>query len=303
MSTEDLRTRLKNVHAFAVTPFDKNDLSQLDLIGLEGNLAFLIEKGVKVITLGGGTGEVNALTVDELVSLARTGLEVAGDCSLVLPTLPGNLKVALDLAPRYEKMGARIVLAMAPFVRDQVPEDLDGVFNYYRILSKASGLAIMPYNTQAWPPDFFVRLSEIDLIVGIKDPCHVPHNLFRAIQLLGERFVWIGNKRHNPGVLHFRYQAGIEGFTAGIINFAPELLLALHQAGIQKDWPRMIEIQAQLAPLDSLRNVYGEAMLKIGLDLIGLTGGPVRPPRTEVPAEGCKKIQSEIRKLNLEIIK
>ena len=70
----------------------------------------------------------------------------------------------------------------------------------------------MPYNTQAWPPDFFVRLSEIDLIVGIKDPCHVPHNLFRAIQLLGERFVWIGNKRHNPGVLHFRYQAGIEGF-------------------------------------------------------------------------------------------
>ena len=301
MFPEDLRARLKNVHAFAVTPFKRDDLSQLDLDGLTRNLAFLVEKGVQVITLGGGTGEVNALTVDELDALARTGLDVAGDRALVLPTLPGNLKAALDLAPRYEKMGARIALAMAPFLRDLAPDDLEGVFNYYRILADASGLALMPYNTQAWPPEFFARLAQIDSIVGIKDPCHVPHNLFRAIRLLGNRFVWIGNKRHDPGVLHFRYQAGIDGFTAGIINFAPEFLLDLHRAGIREDWSCMVDIQARLAPLERLRGIYGETVLKTGLDLIGLAGGPVRPPRTDISSEGREQVKAAMRELGLEI--
>jgi dihydrodipicolinate synthase/N-acetylneuraminate lyase len=298
MFTEALKTRLKSVHAFAVTPFQKEDPLELDLVGLARNLDFLIERGVQVINVGGGTGEIETLTEAELEALARTALEVAGGRALILPTLPGNVRAAVDLARRYEAMGAQVVLGMAPFIRSQVPQDLEGVHDYYRQVAQASGLALMPYNTQGWPPEFFARLAEIERVIGIKDPCQYPHNLFKAIRRLGDRFVWIGNKLHDAGVLQYRYQAGIEGFTAGLINFVPEHELALHRAGQERDWPRMVALQERLAPLERLRTAHGDAaMLKTAMDLVGLAGGPVRPPRRDVTAEGRAAIRAELQRL------
>jgi dihydrodipicolinate synthase/N-acetylneuraminate lyase len=300
MFPEELKTRLRNVHAYAVTPFKKDDLLSLDLHGFTRNIQFMIDRGIQVITVGGGTGEVDSLAVDELEILVQTALQVASDQVLIIPTLPENLAVAAALAPRYQKMGARVALGMAPFMRNQIPEDLEGVFNYYKRLGQCSDLALLPYNTQAWTPEFFERLAEIDQIIGVKDPCQVPHNLFRAIKRLGDRFVWIGNKRHDPGVLHFRFQAGIEAFTAGFINFIPRFELDLFGAATRRDWDHMVEIQEQLAPLERLRNKYSEGLLKTGLDLVGLAGGPVRPPRTDASPEGREALAQELKRLGVD---
>jgi 4-hydroxy-tetrahydrodipicolinate synthase len=299
MTRSDLRRRLKAVHAYAVTPFLKADLYKLDLQGLARNLEFLIEAGVEVINVGGGTGEIEALTPGELEAISRTALEVAQTSqTLITPTLSGNIAVALQLAPKYEQMGARVALAMPPFLRNSVPENLDGVLAHYRQVAEASGLLLLPYNTQHWPAEFVQQLAEIDAIVGVKDPCQEPHQLFRAIRLVGERLVWIGNKRHDPGVLHFRYQAGIEGFTAGFVNFVPRFELELHRAAQRQEWSVMVDLQAQLAPLERLRNRYGDGVLKAGLDLVGLCGGRVRPPRVDTDGEGRAALAAELERLS-----
>ena len=303
MFPEELKTRLRNVHAYAVTPFKKDDLLALDLEGFCRNIQFMIDHGVQVITVGGGTGEVDSLAVDELEALARAALDLAGDRALIVPTLPENLGTAATLAPRYQKIGARIALGMAPFMRNQVPDDLEGVFNYYKQLGQFSDLALLPYNTQAWTADFFERLAAIDKIIGVKDPCQVPHNLFRAIKRLGDRFVWIGNKRHDPGVLHFRFQAGIEAFTAAFINFIPSYELELFTAACGRDWDRMIEIQEILAPLERLRNNYSEGLIKTGLDLVGLCGGSVRPPRTDASSEGRETLARELARMGVDLLR
>ena len=302
MFSNALRQKLKNVHAYAVTPFVGDDLLSVDRDGFAKNLEFLLEHGVQVINVGGGTGEIDALTPEELAGLARDAVEVVGERALVTPSLPGNLAEACRLAPLYQEMGVQAALAMAPFTRNLVPEDLEGVYRYYRRLGQASDLALLPYNTQGWPAEFFARLAEIDAVIGVKDPCHQPHNLFRAIKLVGDRLVWIGNKRHDPGVLHFRYQAGIEGFTAGFINFAPHLELELHRAAGRQDWPAMVELQGQLAPLERLRNRYSEGLLKAGLDLVGLVGGAPRPPRVEIDSEGRQALRAELERLGLAVV-
>ncbi len=303
MFAEDLKEQLKNTHAFVVTPFEKGNRGRLDVKALSKNVGFLIEHGVKVLVIGGGTGEVNALSNSELATLARTAVDVAGTSTLVIPTLPENPGAALELAPVYERMGARVALGMAPYIRNDVPDDLTGVLNHYRVLAGASGLALMPYNTQAWPAAFFLRLAEVDRIIGIKDPCRAPHNLFAAIQRLGDRFVWIGNKRHDPGVLHLRFQMGIDGFTAGFVNFAPQYELELFELACRKDWEGMALIQRRLAPLERLRARYGDvAMIKAAMDLVGLSGGPVRPPRVDVPVEGYAEILDALNRLGVETI-
>jgi len=299
---DDLKTRLKNVHTYAVTPFKRDNLFEVDLNGLARNLEFLIERGVQVIAVGGGTGENEALTNEEQEALARTALQVAGDLALIIPTLPGNLKAALELVPCYAQLGAQIALAMPPLIRGRIPNDLEGVFEYYQVLARATALPLMPYNTQEWPPEFFARLAEIDRIIGFKDPCRAPHNLFKAIQCLGSRFVWIGNKQHDPGVLHLRYQMGIEGFTSGQSNFWPEPELQMHEAALKHDWKRMIELQKQAAPLENLRLENDDAaMVKVGMDLIGLSGGRVRPPRRDLPPEALDKVRKAFAELGLKI--
>lgn len=302
MFSEELKGQLRNVHAYTVTPFLKDDIAQLDTDGFARNLDVLIGQGVRVLSIGGGTGEINALSANELANLCQVGLETAAGRALVIPTVPGNLKTALELLPQYEAMDAQVVLGMAPYTRNQIPDDLEGVYSHYRILSDHTALPLMPYNTQGWPPEFFARLADIDRIIGVKDPCLVPHNLFAAIQQLGDRFVWIGNKRHNPGVLHLRFQMGIEGFTAGIVNFAPQFELELFRLAKDGAWDAMVDLQKRLAPIENLRTQFGDvSLLKAGLDLVGLAGGPARPPRVDVPEKARQALSKELTGLGVEL--
>ena len=238
-----LKSQLKNVHTYAATPFRDSNILEIDLDAFAANLEFLIQHGMQVIAVGGGTGEIEVLRTDELESLARTALEVAGDRALIVPCLSSNLCEAFDLVQRYESLGAQIAMAVPPLIRWKVPADLKGVWDYYQQLSRATSLPLMPYNTQAWSAEFFERLAEIESIIGVKDPCHTPHQFFKAIQRLDDRFVWIGNKRHDPGVVHLRYQMGMQGFTSGQSNFWPEPELQIHQAALKQDWATVIEIQ------------------------------------------------------------
>ncbi len=300
MIDQTLRDQLKNVHGYALTIYQRGDRCALDLDGFARNMAWAADRGVRVFVVAGGTGENDALAPPERVALAECALATVGDRALVVPTLPGNLGEAAQLAPRYEALGLRVALAMAPYTRHEAPADPEGVYQYYAALGTRSGLALMPYNTQGWSAELFERLAVVEPIAAIKDPCADPHPLFRAIKRLGDRFVWIGNKRHDPGVLHFRFQAGIEGFTAGFVNFAPQLELALFAAAQRQDWPLMIELQEQLAPLERLRAHFDDAaMLKATMELMGLAGGAVRPPRMDVPPAGREAIKRELQHLGI----
>ena len=295
---ESLIRRLKNVHSYTVTPFKSNDLFDLDLDALGANIEFQLDRGVQVIAVGGGTGEIEALTPAELEQITSAALRVAGDRALVTACVPGNFGQAALLLRQYRQMGVRVVLAMPPLVRARIPDDLEGVFDYYRLLAEASEVPLMPYNTQGWPAEFIVRLGEIGRIIGVKDPCQGPHEFFKAIKRLGDRFVWIGNKQHDPGVLQFRYQMGMEGFTSGQTNFLPENELAMHRASLKKDWATMMALQEKVAPLERLRLAHDDAaMVKAAMDTVGLVGGQVRPPRRDVSAAGRTELERVMRAL------
>ena len=58
---KDLKEQLVNVHCYAVTPFMGSNEMEIDQDAFCSNLEFLINNGVKVIAIGGGTGEIEAL--------------------------------------------------------------------------------------------------------------------------------------------------------------------------------------------------------------------------------------------------
>lgn len=293
-----LPDRLRNVHTYAVTPFRDDDLFALDLDALAANLSFLLDHRVKVVAVGGGTGECEALSESELVAVASTAVDVLAGRALVIATVPGNLAAGARLLPEYERLGVDVALLMPPLIRGRIPADLDGVAAYVTALAGQTSLRVMPYNTQRWPAEFFVRLAEIERVIGVKDPCEDDQEMFRAIQLLGDRFVWIGNKRHDPGLVHLRYQMGMEGFTSGMTNFLPEPELLIHEAAVARDWDRVVALQALCAPLERARKASDDAaMVKASMDIVGLRGGRVRPPRRDVTPEAREVLSVEIERL------
>jgi len=294
----ELISRLQNVHTYAITPFREENLFQLDQDAFARNLEFLIISGVQVIAVGGGTGEIEALSVDELEHLAATAFQVAAGRALIITCLPGNLREAVELSRRYERLGARIMLGMAPLIRGKYPTDLDGVYEFFREITRATDVPLMPYNTQSWPAEFFEKLATINTIIGVKDPCVTPHEFFRAIKMLGDRFVWIGNKKHDPGVAHLRYQMGMQGFTSGQSNYFPQPELAIHAAAVQKDWDAVVRLQDQIASLERLRLAHDDAsMVKAGMDAVGLAGGRVRPPRRDAPPAAREQLRAILEEL------
>ena len=296
----ELKTRLRNVHTYVVTPYEHENLYEVDFSALQSNLRFLINNGVRVVALGGGTGEFEALTPAEHVKITQTALQTVADQALVVTTVPGNLGIAVELIREYERLGVEIVLGMPPLVRGKVPTDLAGVADYFRLLCSRTSLPVMPYNTQSWPVEVFCQLAEIDGIIGIKDPCLNPHELFKAIQRLGDRFVWVGNKRHDPGVLHLRFQMGIEAFTSGQTNFWPGPELDLFRLAERQDWRGMIELQGVCAPLERLRLQNDDAaMVKAAMDYVGLHGGAVRPPRRDLTKNSRDRLSETLAQLDV----
>ena len=281
----ELRERLKTVHTYAVTPFRDEDVLAVDHGALASNIEFLIDRGITVVAVGGGTGEADALSPSEFVDIARTAVETSSGRAVIVATVPGNLSEASELLGRYGEIGVDVVLALPPLVRWKVPPVLDGVIDYYEALGARTSLPLMPYNTQGWSADVFGRLAGIDAIVGVKDPCVDDVPFFQAIAALGDRFVWIGNKRHDPGVVHLRYQMGMQGFTSGMTNFLVEPELLMHEAAVRRDWDRVVALQALAADLERARRSSDDAaMIKACMDVVGLRGGAVRPPRRPIEA-------------------
>ena len=288
---------LREVHVYVTTPFT-DDLLNVDLDALQKNLHGLVDRGVRICAVGGGTGEADALSHDEQFEIAKAALESVGKRALVVATLPGNLGEAIPLANRYQELGIPVALALPPLVRGRAVLDAPGIVEYFKVLTANTELPIMPYNNQAWALDFYLGLAELPRIVSIKDAMLDPYQIFRAISRLGDRFVWIGNKSFDPPITHLRYQAGMECFTSGMANFYPEPELALHEACKKGDYVEAIRLQKICAGFSQLRSAADDASaVKAAMDIVGFKGGKVRPPRLNVD-EGTR---NEIARLLKDI--
>lgn len=273
---------LREVHVYVTTPFTEEEL-KVDLDSLQRNLNGLVDRGVRICAVGGGTGEADALSHAEQLEIAKAALESVGKRALVVATLPGNLGEAIPLANKYHKLGIEVALALPPLVRGRAIMESPGIIEYFRVLTSNTELPIMPYNNQAWPLDFYLGLAEIPKIISIKDAMLDPYQMFRAISRLGDRFVWIGNKSFDPPITHLRYQAGMECFTSGMANFYPEPELALHQACKSGDVTEALRLQKICAGFAQLRSAADDASaVKAAMDIVGFKGGKVRPPRLNV---------------------
>jgi 5-dehydro-4-deoxyglucarate dehydratase len=298
MTPDELKQRLSGVLAFAPTPFTAED--RLDCDGLARHVDFLCRSGVGAVFVCGGVGEFFALDPDEYRTCLRTAVEAAAKRVPVVAGIAHGTRTACQLAAYASAVGADGLL-VHPFYF-AAPSD-DGIVQHYQALAKAASLGLVIYHTReaVYVPALVERLAENELVVALKDEVGDLKSFLEMRARLGERLAWINGMAE---LLVAPYlAAGAQAMTTGIVNFAPQLSLAVWQAAVAGRHAELDQLlNTKIRPLARLRERrkgYAIAIVKEAMNLLGMSGGSVRLPLTPVQPADRAELRLTLQQLGI----
>jgi len=296
MRSEKLRSRLRGVIAFPVTPFHA-DLS-LDLAGLRKNIDRLLRHPIAAIVAAGGTGEMYSLTPSEHHSVVKTIVEEVQGKIPVIAGTGFNRQMAMDLARQSAQAGADGILALPPYYPNA---DEEGLADYYAAIGAATALGLFVYSRDWVKPsaEWVERLARrVPTLIAWKDGQGDPESYKRIMDRVGDRLYWIGGA--GDAWVPAYYKIGIRTYTSSIATVAPKLSLRLDELASAGDSPALTELMNEyvnpLYAIRARRKGYEVSVMKEMMNLIGLGAGPVRPPLTNVRAEELVDIRALLEK-------
>jgi len=302
MTAKDVRNHFTGVFGFPITPF-RNDLS-LDLDALARNVADMVQHPFCALVAAGGTGELYSMTVDEIVEVVRVTVQAAGGKMPVVAGTGYNAAIGGEIARRAEKAGADCMLALPPYYMN-APEE--GLFHYYQAIGEASALPLFVYSRDwaLFTPQMVARLAaRVPTLAGWKDGQGVARKYQRIMNDVGDRLAWFGGLGDDCVPEYFAI--GVQAYTSSISNIAPKVSLALADAGMARDFPRLNALMAKYVhPLYALRERmkgYEVSVMKEAMQMLGIAAGPVRPPLTKCRPQDVEDLRKlvEVYRASLE---
>jgi 5-dehydro-4-deoxyglucarate dehydratase len=291
MHPNTLRTKLSGVIAFPVTPF-KDDLS-LDLPGLHQNLNKLLEYPIGALVVAGGTGEIYSLTPAEYLRVIELTALAVEDRVPVIAGAGIGQRIAIEMVQAAEKAGVDGILVFPPYYQQA---DDDGLIEYYRSIAAATRLGLIVYSQDSttFTPAIVERLTGIPNLVAWQDGQGDIRQLQSIMYHVRERLVWLGGA--GDDLVGAYYSTGIRAFSSSIAAVAPALSLKLHELAVAADGEALAELlESCVIPLYALRSRrrgYEVSAMKALMDMIGLNGGPVRPPLVNVTPEELDELRT-----------
>ena len=293
MHPTTLRDKLYGVIAFPVTPF-KDDLS-LDLPGLHHNISKLIEHSICALVVAGGTGEMYSLTPAEYTRVVELTALAVEDRVPVIAGVGFNQRLGIEMAQAAEKAGADGILIFPPYYPNA---DADGLFEYYRSIAAAVKLGVLIYSRDWFvsTPSMVERLTSIPNLIAWKDGYGDIRRLQAIMNHVGDRLHWIGGA--GDDLVAAYYSTGIRTFTSSIATVAPRLSLKLHELAESGAHEMLTELLERcvipLYAIRALRRGYEVSTMKVMMDMVGLNGGPVRPPLVSVTPDEERELRTII---------
>src|SRR6476646_537105 len=212
MHPNTLRTKLSGVIAFPVTPF-KDDLT-LDLPGMHVNLNKLLEYPVSAIV---AAGEMYSLTPAEYLRVIELTALAVEDRVPVIAGVGFGQRLGVEMAQAAEKAGADGLLVFPPYYPQAEDE---GLFEYYRSISKATRLGMIIYSRDwaRFSSAMVERLTSLPNLVAWKAGQGDIRQLQSLMHRVGERLVWIGGA--GDDMVGVYYSTGIRAFITSIVRAA-----------------------------------------------------------------------------------
>jgi 5-dehydro-4-deoxyglucarate dehydratase len=278
-----LRRALDGVHNYLPTPF-RRDLS-VDIRGLRENVAYYARTASRdmTITVGGGYGEGHSLDLEEHRAVVRAAVEGAAGRLPIMAGVIGGYKIAHRMALNAQEAGAGSVIVFFP------PASLlseENAYNYFRALAEELeiGVVAFPRGEHPFWPSVLERLAQIPNVIGFVPPGSrdgkLPLKVGKAVaSLVPERLIWIAE--NEPAAMEaFPFES--RAYTTAVAAIVPKASRKFWKNGVARNWNKMRQVfKESIEPIIAIRGLrpgYGISGIKVAMELLGLAGGPVRPP-------------------------
>lgn len=278
---------LKGAYTLLITPFEQ-DLG-LDEKGLRTLVRRQIEARVHGIAPLGVTGENSLMSDQEIARVVEIVVdEVSGKCPVIPDTCTSGIDATLERIRLFEKIGCDYVSVFVPYL--VLPKE-DGIVHFYEKVADSSKIPILIHNSPGrvvvnLSPEGTAHLAQHPNIIGIKEGVKLLDHLAKIIYLTrDEDFgVFTGKDTTLYPLLCF----GGQGNFAVAGNVIPEVMRDIYENYERGNKQKAQELHYQYySVFEILRAEANPIAVKEALNLMGLPGGKLRPPLTDL--SGPKK--------------
>lgn len=286
----------KGAYTLLITPF-KEDLS-LDEEGLRLLVRRQVDAGIHGIAPLGVTGENTLMDDEEVYRVVEIIVEEAKGKTSVMPDICSTrLDKSIERAKKYADLGADYIVSYTPFL--VLPQPV-GLIDYYVKLADASPVPVILHSAKSrtgvgLTPEMTAHLAKHPNIVGTKDGNKQLDHLAKIQYLTrNDDFkLFTGKDTTAFPVLAF---GGSGAFTvAG--NIIPEVMKNIVEFTVSGDFENASKLHNEYYPLfEACRFETNPMGAKAALKLMGLPGGYLRPPLTQLSEAKTE----ELRKILLE---
>ena len=260
------------------TPFDTDGRVDHD------NLALNLEKWQKTPLNGflvlGSNGEAVLLKSEEKLEIWKTAGQAIGSGHLFIAgTGCNSTGETLELTEKAAGFGADAAMVVTPYYY-KARMDHKALVVHYKAIADKSPIPIILYNVPAFTgvdlgAETIIELAQHPNIIGIKESSG-------NVVKMGQVFHKSSDFQVLAGSGSFLLPALTVGAVGGVMALAavaPHPLAEMVKSFQGGDMKRARDIQLGLISANAAVTArFGIAGLKAALDLIGMYGGPVRPP-------------------------
>jgi 4-hydroxy-tetrahydrodipicolinate synthase len=283
-------------YTLLMTPFDR--AFRLDEGGLRDLVRMQVAGGIHGLAPLGVTGESPALSDAEIRRVVEICVEEAGGkCRVAPDTCSCNLDVTLERVKLYADLGCDHIVVFAPYL---VKPTQAGLVDFYRRVADASPVPILLHNVPeraavSIEAKSYAKLIEHPNIIGTKDGVKELDHLARLLHLAkGKNFAVLTGKDATAYPL---IAFGGQGVFTVAGNIVPDVMRQMVDLALAGQISQAAELHdAYYELFEALRLETNPMAVKEALTLMGLPGGPLRPPLTalsEANRETLKRLLGE----------
>ncbi|TIL46401.1 5-dehydro-4-deoxyglucarate dehydratase [Mesorhizobium sp.] len=299
MSPDEIKSRVASgLLSFPVTHF--NEDFSLNLESYRAHVEWLSGFGAAALFAAGGTGEFFSLSPEQVADVTRAAKDASGDVPIIAGCGYGTA-LATEIARRAEAAGADGLLLLPHYLMEASQE---GIFRHVKAVCQSTGLGVIIYNraNSVANADTVARLADAcPNLIGFKDGTGKVDLVRHVTAKLGDRLCYIGGMPTHELFAEGFNGAGVTTYSSAVFNFVPELAQRFYRAMRTGDRAVMEEIlHSFFFPFAALRDReqgYPVSIIKAGVELIGRTPGPLRPPLTDLKPQEKEVLRGLIEKI------
>lgn len=283
-----------------VTPFKDN--GEVDYETFAKNIEFQIENGTDAIIVCGTTGEASTLSHEEHLDVIRYCVKcVNGRIPVVAGTGSNCTETAVYLSQEAEKAGADGLLVVTPYYNKATQK---GLYEHFKIVADSVKIPVILYNIPGRTggvnilPETVVKLcTEVENIVGVKDATGNISQVAKLMSIAGDKVdLYSGNDDQIVPLLSL----GGKGVISVLSNVAPKETHEICAKFFEGDVEGSRKLQLDLlALINTLFIEVNPIPVKKALQLMGMMGGTLRRPLTEMEEENAAKLEKEMKAVGL----